>query len=79
MAKIPVGSFNGQLVPLSDVATVRDSHDEDRLFTRLNGKPCVGVIITKQSAANTISTAKEVFNTLARIQKLYPQLKWGLA
>ncbi len=79
MAKMPVGSFNGQLVPLADVATVKDTHDETRLFTRLNGHPCVGVIITKQSAANTISTAKEVFNKLEKIQKLYPQLRWGLA
>ena len=32
MAKIPVGSFNGQIVPRSDVANVRDTHDETRLL-----------------------------------------------
>src|SRR5207248_8725702 len=26
MAKIPVGNFNGQIVPLGDVASVEDSH-----------------------------------------------------
>ena len=34
MARIPVGDFNGQLVALGDVASVRDAHQETRLYTR---------------------------------------------
>jgi len=79
IAKIPLGVFNGQLVSLSDVADVRDSHSEVRLFTRLNGKPAVGVIITKQSGANTVSTADAVFSKLEKIHKLYPDLNFKLA
>jgi HAE1 family hydrophobic/amphiphilic exporter-1 len=36
---VPVGSFGGRLVPLGDVATVRDATPETRIATRLNGEP----------------------------------------
>jgi hydrophobic/amphiphilic exporter-1 (mainly G- bacteria), HAE1 family len=79
MAAIPLGSFNGQLVSLGDVATVRDSHTEQRVFTRLNGSPSVGLVISKQSGSNTISTAQSVFERIDRVHKLYPNLKFSVA
>ncbi len=79
IAKIPLGTFDGQLVALGDVATVRDSHSETRIFTRLNGKPAAGIIIIKQSGANTVSTANEVFKKLDQVHKIFPNLKFGLA
>lgn len=79
IAQIPVGAVNGRIIKLSDVATVRDDHQETRLYTRLNGAPAVGVIITKQSAANTVETANAVKEKIERIHALYPDLKFGLA
>lgn len=79
ISRVPLGSFNGHLVTLGDVASVEDSHSEVRLYTRLNGKPSAGIIITKQSGANTITTAKAVFEELKRIRKRYPDLKFSLA
>lgn len=77
--RIPLGSFDGRLVHLEDVADVSDSHQETRVYTRLNGSPAAGVIITKQSGANTISTADAVFEKLETVRKLYPDLKFRLA
>ncbi|MHB1462244.1 MAG: efflux RND transporter permease subunit [Armatimonadota bacterium] len=76
---IPIRSVNGRLVSVSDVAQVRDSHTETRLYTRFNGKPSVSISITKQSAANTISTADAVFERIKHIEQLFPNLKFGLA
>ncbi len=78
-ANIPVGVYNGQIVSLSQVAHVSDSHQETRLYTRLNGAPAAGMIIVKQSGANTVSTADNVREKLKTVQRLYPQLKWQLA
>ncbi|MEN6371810.1 MAG: efflux RND transporter permease subunit [Armatimonadota bacterium] len=79
IGRIPIKSFDGDLVHLSDVAGVCDSHSETRLFTRINGKPSVGISITKQSGANTISTADAVFARVKQIEKIYPNLKFDLA
>lgn len=79
IAKMPLGTYNGQLISLGDVAAIRDSHSETRAYARLNSEPSVGLTITKQSAANTISTADSVFERVERVKQLYPELKFGLA
>lgn len=79
IAKIPVGSQNGRVVSLGEVAKIRDDHSETRLYTRLNGDPAVGVIVVKQSGANTVTTAKAVLDKVQQIQKLYPNLKFKVA
>lgn len=79
MGKIPVGSFNGQLVPLSQVANVRDAYTERRYYTRMNGSPSVTLSVTKQSEANTVTTAAAVREKIAAAQKLYPYLKFNVA
>ena len=78
-AKIPVGTHNGAVVPLGDVATVSDSHQEQRISTRINGVDAVGLIIIKQSEANTVTTAQNVRDKIKQVQKLYPQLKFNQA
>ena len=79
IAGVPLGSFNGQTVSVGDVADVRDDHREVRLYSRLNGAPAVGVMVVKQSGANTVTTAEGVFERIKTVRKLYPNLKFGLA
>ncbi len=79
IASIPVGTYNGQNVALGQVARVRDAQQELRLFTRLNAEPAVGMIVVKQSEANTVDTANNVREKLKQVAKLYPHLKFGLA
>ena len=78
-ASIPVGVYGGQLVSLGQVANVRDSSQDQRLYTRLNGTPAAGIIIVKQSGANTVATAENVREKLKTVQRLYPNLQWKLA
>ncbi len=79
MARIPVGTFSGQTVRLGEVATVRDSHSETRTYTRFNAQPSAGMIVLKQTGANTVATAQAVFEKVKLVQRLYPNLKFGLA
>jgi len=76
---VPVGSFNGRLVSLGEIATVRDASAETRVYTRLNGTPAAGILIVRQSGANTLSTTDAVQEKLKQAQQLYPQLKFQLA
>jgi HAE1 family hydrophobic/amphiphilic exporter-1 len=79
IARIPVGTFNGQTVSMGEIADVKDKYTEQRVWTRLNGSPAAGIIITQASGANTISTTQAVYEKLKLVNKLYPQLKFKLA
>ncbi len=79
IAKTPLGTYNGRIITIGDVAKVKDSSQEVRIATRLDGVSAVGLIITKQSDANTISTADAVRAKIAQIEKDYPELKFSVA
>ena len=76
---VPVGSNNGRLVALGEIADVRDAKTETRIFTRLNGDTAVGLLIVRQSGANTIKTAQAVQERLEQAKQLYPGLQFKLA
>jgi len=58
---------SGQRVRLSDLAEVRDTNAEQRLWARLDGVPAVKLSIRKQPEANTVRVADEI---QARIDNL---------
>ena len=50
----------GRRIPLSEIAQVADTHQEQRLWARLNGVPAVKVSLRKQPDANTVTVAEGV-------------------
>lgn len=77
LRSLPMPTRNGSQVPLSAVAEIKDSNQETRIYTRLNGEPAIGLAITKQSEANTVHTAQSVEERIERVKKLYPDLKFA--
>lgn len=59
----------GGEVALTDIATVHDTHRDDRVFVRLNGRPAVQVAISKQPDANTVRVVDGANAVLARLQR----------
>ena len=70
---IVVATRDGQPIYLSDVATVKDTHEEVRSYARLNGKPAVGVSLQKESEANTVAVSDTVRDHLDELQKKLPE------
>ena len=64
---------NGELVYVRDVARVEDSHEEMRVNTRFNGRPCVKVNVLKQAEANTVQVAAAVKDRLAALRSEIPE------
>ena len=64
---------NGELVYVRDVARVEDSHEEMRVNTRFNGRPCVKVNVLKQAEANTVQVAAAVKAKLAALRSEIPE------
>ena len=56
---------SGGRVPLTEVAAVRDTTREQRLWVRLNGVPAVKISVRKQPDANTVAVAEAVEERLA--------------
>ena len=49
---LPLNLEGGQRIPLSEIATVRDTNREQRLWARLDGVPAVKLSIRKQPSAS---------------------------
>ena len=65
----------GVPVYMKDIAEVRDSTEDFRSFTRINGRPGVRLRITKQSGTNTVEIADGVRAEIARINQQVPGIQ----
>jgi len=65
----------GVPVYLKDIAEVRDSTEDLRSFTRINGHPGIRMRVTKQSGENTVAIAQAVRAEIERINREVPNVK----
>jgi HAE1 family hydrophobic/amphiphilic exporter-1 len=72
IADLVVMTRQGVPVYMRDIAEVKDSTEDFRSFTRINGKPGVRLRITKQSGTNTVAIADAVRAEVARINREVP-------
>lgn len=68
LAALPITLPGGRRVPLSEVATVLDSHEDERIRVRYNGSPGVRVAVQKQPTGNTVDVADVVAARLAELR-----------
>ena len=72
LERIPVGTYPGKVIYLSDVARVEDSLEERTQQTYISGKEGASIIIQKQSGANSVQISEKVMQMLPRLQKNLP-------
>lgn len=72
LENIIVGSYNGANVYLRDVARIVDSIEERAQEAYTNAKRGAMIIVQKQSGANSVNIAKQVFATIPELQKKLP-------
>jgi len=73
MEKVVVGQQAGRIVYLKDVATVRDTLEENTRDVRLmGGKRGLMLMVQKQSGSNTVDVAREVLAKIETIKKDLP-------
>ncbi|MFQ5536866.1 MAG: efflux RND transporter permease subunit [Gemmatimonadota bacterium] len=59
-------------VRVGDIATVHDTYEEPRSFSRINGRPAVSFVVTKTIGANTVRVADAVKARMAELAALNP-------
>ncbi|MCM1291858.1 MAG: efflux RND transporter permease subunit [Prevotella sp.] len=72
LRNLPVGSYNGKTIYLSDVARVDDSLEERTQQTFVGGREGAMIIIQKQSGANSVAISEKVMKMLPDLQKRLP-------
>lgn len=70
--KILITRAAGAPVHISDVGRVEDTGQEMRSSARLDGKPCVSIIVRKQSGTNTVEVVQNVKERLKEIKGVLP-------
>jgi HAE1 family hydrophobic/amphiphilic exporter-1 len=75
---LAVMTRQGVPVYLRDIAEVRDSTEDLRSFTRINGRPGVRMRIVKQSGENTVAIADSVRAEIERINRDVPGVRLGV-
>ncbi len=65
-------AVGGTPVRVRDVATVHDTWEEARSFSRIDGRPAVTLTLTKRLGANTVAVADSVKARMARLERLNP-------
>ncbi|MGE5479622.1 MAG: efflux RND transporter permease subunit [Chloroflexota bacterium] len=74
-------SKDGSDVRLGDVAEVEDAVIENSTINRLNGDPSIGLVVQKQSDANTVDVSRGVRKELALMEQDFSNigLKFAIA
>lgn len=69
---VVLGSYQGKIIRMKDVATVRDSIVDMKYEEKINGKTGISMMVQKQSGANTVKIARQINKELAELQKQLP-------
>ena len=82
---VPLGRAQGDttsvsgLVRLGDVALVSDGFKDRESIARYNGADAVGLLVFKESGANTVRVASSVDEVLAQLRAEYPDIHLDVA
>ncbi|MGH7564411.1 MAG: efflux RND transporter permease subunit, partial [Gemmatimonadota bacterium] len=65
----------GGTVTVADVATVADTVAEREAAAYLDGRPTIGLLVYKESGANTVTAAGRVEETFAELERQFPGIE----
>ncbi len=68
-------SKDGGVIRLDDIAEVQDGQKDYSMISRINGKTSIGILVQKQSEANSVEVSKLVREEIPKIETLYKDIK----
>jgi HAE1 family hydrophobic/amphiphilic exporter-1 len=79
ISRVIVGREAAGVVRLGDVARVVDGYAEREAIARYGGEEAVGILIFKESGANTVAVAESVDEVVAQLSVEYPTVTADVA
>jgi hydrophobic/amphiphilic exporter-1 (mainly G- bacteria), HAE1 family len=76
LAALPITVPGGaqRTLQLRDLATVSDTHQEQRLISHMNGQPGLILEVSRTITSDEVGTTKVIRDQMAGIRKKYPQI-----
>ncbi len=74
MKNLPITVSDRSVVRLGDVATITKGYSEQEDITRVDGKTAIGIMVSKQSDANTVEVCSGVEDVIEDLRAEYPEL-----
>ncbi|MCY3020344.1 MAG: efflux RND transporter permease subunit, partial [Planctomycetota bacterium] len=72
--RMVVARRNGTPIRIQDIGHTEDGLEEERTFAQLDDKPCVALLVRRQSGTNTVAVAEAVKGEVAKLrEELKPQ------
>lgn len=71
---LPITLTDRSIIRLGEIADISQKYQDQDSISRIDGKTAIGLMITKQSDANTVSTAKDIQKTIKELEKKFPEL-----
>ncbi|MCL1816542.1 MAG: efflux RND transporter permease subunit [Clostridiales bacterium] len=78
IAAYPLTLPTREVIQLQDIASVQRRYAERDSINRIDGNQAVGVVITKQSVANTADVSKAVRRAMENLKVNYPNLSFDI-
>lgn len=75
LGRLAIPSVDGRMLPLSQLGTVRDGHAERSSLAFHDGKPVIGVQLTRSLGFSDVEVAQGAREAMASFQAQHPQVK----
>ena len=74
LANTTIALSNGRFVKLSDLATITDTYEEPKSFSRFNGEPSVTFAVFRSKGSSEVTVSRTVAEQLDTIRKAHPDV-----
>lgn len=82
IGRVPLGRSDGSgggLVLLRDVARIEDGFQDRESIARYNGREAVGLLLFKESGANTVRVTERTLEVVGQLRAQYPDIRLDVA
>ena len=76
LKNLPVTVADRSVVRLGELATITQGYQEQEALSRIDGNTAIGIMISKQSDANTVDVCEGIEKVIKKLQKDYPNLQF---
>ncbi len=75
---VPLMTSQGQVIYIKDVASVNDTFEKQKTYSRVNSENSISISVSSESDANTVDVVNGVIKELESIKKQYPKFNYNI-